>query len=76
MVKLETYNFSKIVLTQREQEVLHFICQGNTFNAVAKLLHLSPHTIVTHKKNLIKKFDAKNIVHLGVLAERYGYLDK
>lgn len=50
------------------------ICQGNTINAIASKLFLSPHTVVSHKKKLIAKFKAKNIVHLGVLAERKGYL--
>ncbi len=63
-------------LTSREIEVLHLICKGNTLNTIAGELFLSPYTIVSHKQNLIKKFKAKNIVHLGVLAERYGYLEQ
>jgi len=64
-----------IKLTRREREVLCLLCQGKTCNEIAKEIFLSPHTIVSHKKNLIKKFKANNSVHLGVLAERYGYLN-
>ena len=61
-------------LSAREQQVLNLICQGNTFNDIASLLFISPYTVISHKKSLINKFKAKNLVHLGVLAERNGYL--
>lgn len=67
---------SRIVLTARESEVLQLICKGNTINNIACQLFLSPYTIVSHKQNLVKKFQARNIVHLGVLAERYGYVKR
>lgn len=75
--KLPTVNFSqKVKVTNRENQVLQLICKGNTLNTIADTLFLSPYTIVSHKKNLIRKFKAKNIVHLGVLAERYGYVEQ
>ena len=62
-------------LSAREHQVLNLICQGNTFKDIASLLFISPYTVISHKKNLISKFKAKNLVHLGVLAERNGYLE-
>ena len=69
--KIKSYGLN---LSSREHEILELICMGNTLGDIAKILYLSPHTVITHKKNLIIKFKAKNIVHLGVLAERYGLL--
>lgn len=66
----------QIPLSKREEEVLNLIALGFTAKDIAALLFLSPHTIVSHKKSLIKKFRAKNIVHLAVLAERYKILAK
>ena len=64
------------VLTDREAQVLSLICEGYTIKQVGCKLYLSPYTIVSHKKKLLQKFKAKNSVHLGVLAERHGYLRK
>ena len=61
-------------ISKRESQVLTLLCQGKTCNEIAKEIFLSPHTIDSHKKNLKRKFKAKNIVHLGVLAERHGFL--
>jgi len=65
---------SLINLTQREQEVLRHICDGNSMSEVACILHLSTSTIITHKRKLFDKFNINNLVRLGVLAERYGFL--
>jgi len=61
-------------LTRKELQVLREICKGYSMNAVAKRLHLAPSTIITHKRNLFSKFGINNLVRLGVLAERHGFL--
>ena len=43
-------------------------------NEVADMMHLSRSTIISHKRNLFLKFSINNLVRLGVLAERYGYV--
>ena len=47
--------------TQREQELLHYIASGKTIAEVAGLLGLSMHTIVTHRRNMMKKSGVKNM---------------
>ncbi len=49
------------VLTKREMEVLRLISYENTMNDIARLLNLSPHTIISHKRSLLLKLEAKNI---------------
>jgi len=59
-------------ITQREKEILLLLCEGCSSKEVAAYLHISHHTVETHKRNLVCKLNARNLVHLAVLAERYG----
>lgn len=52
------------VLTRREKEVLELIADGMTNNEIAAKLFISVTTVDTHRKNLLAKFDAKNIASL------------
>ena len=52
------------VITRREKEVLELIADGLTNNEIAKQLFLSCTTVDTHRKNLLAKFEAKNIASL------------
>jgi len=55
---------NKIVLTRREKEVLEMIAEGLTNSEVAAKLFISTATVDTHRKNLLAKFDARNIASL------------
>ena len=59
-------------LTKREKEILHLIADGKTTPDIAQQLNLSPLTIETHRKNLIQKFQAKNVASLIKLATQQG----
>jgi DNA-binding NarL/FixJ family response regulator len=52
------------VLTSREKEVLELIAEGHTNNEIAQKLFISVSTVDTHRKNLLAKFEAKNIASL------------
>jgi DNA-binding NarL/FixJ family response regulator len=52
------------VLTTREKEVLELIAEGLTNNEIAQKLFISVSTVDTHRKNLLAKFEAKNIASL------------
>ena len=56
------------VLTRREKEVLELIAEGMTNAEVAKKLFISVTTVDTHRKNLLAKFEVKNIAALVKLA--------
>lgn len=49
-------------LTPRETEVLTLLAAGKTSGELAKELYLSINTIETHRKNILAKLNAKNIV--------------
>ncbi len=60
----KTANGDLPVLTRREKEVLELIAEGLTNAEIAKRLFISVTTVDTHRKNLLAKFEAKNIAAL------------
>ena len=69
--KLVESNLST-VLTKREKEVLKKMVQGISFSKIAELLFVSPHTIYTHKKNILRKSNCTNTSQLIARCIREG----
>lgn len=59
-------------LTQREFEVILLITKGLKTNQIADQLHVSPHTINSHRKNILKKLNLTSPVELIVYALESG----
>ncbi|HEX6889947.1 MAG TPA: response regulator transcription factor [Chryseolinea sp.] len=64
-------------LTARETEILTLLASGYSTKRLADQLHLSPHTIHTHRKSIIKKLKIKSpteyVIHaidLGLIKSR------
>ncbi len=55
-------------LTGKEKEVLALISIGLTTKQIAGKLNISHHTVETHRKNLLRKSDAKNSAQLVQMA--------
>lgn len=51
-------------LSPRELEILQLVVDENTTNAIAEKLFISPMTVDTHRKNILKKTETKSIVGL------------
>ncbi len=56
------------MLTSREREVLGLLAEGHNNSAIAQQLFISPETVKTHRKNLMRKLDVHNISSLVKLA--------
>jgi DNA-binding CsgD family transcriptional regulator len=54
--------------TFKEKEVLALISMGLTTKEIAGKLNISHHTVETHRKNLLRKSEAKNSAQLVQLA--------
>lgn len=52
------------VLTKREKEVLLLIAKGLSNKDIADQLFISAHTVISHRKNMISKFNVKNSAEL------------
>ena len=59
-------------LTRREKEILILIAEGQTNNIIAEKLFVSPHTVDTHRKNLLLKFEVGNTALLIKKAAGFG----
>jgi DNA-binding NarL/FixJ family response regulator len=62
------------ILTTREKEILELIAEGCTNPQIADRLFLSTHTVDSHRKNLLLKFNVKNTASLIMQASKEGLL--
>jgi DNA-binding NarL/FixJ family response regulator len=65
---------SSIQLSEREIEVLELISQGLTNNEIAEKMFLSTHTVASHRKNLMRKLNARNNVDLVISAIKEKFI--
>ena len=63
-----------IVLTEKEKATLRLISDGYTSLQIAEKLFVSRHTIETYRKNLLLKFEAKNVSELVKIAITEGFI--
>lgn len=68
MLSASSNNFELPRLTKREQQVLESIAKGNTSAEIAEKLFISIITVETHRRNLMQKFKAKNMIELVKIA--------
>ncbi len=61
-------------ITRREKEILHQAAKGLTTQEIAGVLFISPHTVESHRKNLMEKFEVKNLASAIKLATEYGLI--
>jgi DNA-binding NarL/FixJ family response regulator len=65
---------NKPMITRRETEVLELISTGMTNIEIAEKLFVSTSTVDTHRKNLLAKFEAKNVASLVRMAIEMKYI--
>jgi DNA-binding NarL/FixJ family response regulator len=61
-------------LTEREIEILQLIGKGRSTKELADLLHLSQHTIYTHRKNMMKKLGVNSSTDMVLSAVNLGLI--
>jgi two-component system response regulator NreC len=62
------------LLTPREREILQLIAEGKTNKEIATILGLSPHTIETHRGNILEKLNLHSVPELILYAVRKGII--
>ena len=55
-------------LSDREQEVLIELTRGRSNKEVADVLCISPHTVITHRKNITRKLNIHSVAGLTIYA--------
>ena len=62
------------LLTDRERELLQLIAELSSTKKIAELLGLSPHTVDTHRGNLMQKLNIHSIPEVILYAVRKGVI--
>lgn len=60
----EVFKTSELQFTKRENEVLIYLLNGHSSSEISKQLHISKHTVDTHRKNLLAKMQVGNTAEL------------
>ena len=61
-------------ITKREVQVLGHMAKGASSKEIAHSLCISEHTVMSHRKNLLKKLEARNSAHLIYKSIRIGVI--
>lgn len=64
------------LLSEREKEVLVCLAKGLRNNEIADSLNISIHTVITHRKNIVRKTGIKSVAALTVYAILNNLVDE
>ncbi|MGM0579961.1 MAG: response regulator transcription factor [Bacteroidota bacterium] len=64
----------KCDLSNREIEVLNLISKGFSSEIISHSLHISVHTVNTHRKNMLRKMEASNTPQMLYIARELGLI--
>ena len=62
-------------LTSRELEILKYIAEGHSNTEIGEMLHISGRTVDTHRTNLMRKLDVRNIAGLIRFAFKHELIE-
>lgn len=72
--KFDPENCEPTSLTERENEITALIASGFTNKEIGEKLHLSHHTVHSHRKNILKKLGIKSVSELTIYAMSVGLI--
>ncbi|MFT5257167.1 MAG: two-component system invasion response regulator UvrY [Polaribacter sp.] len=58
-------------LTERERNVLRLVTRELSTSEIAERMNISPHTVESYRKKLLKKLNVKNSIGLAMYAVKY-----
>lgn len=67
-LEIAEFNCEPVVISERELEIIKHIAEGYTNNEIAEKLFLSPHTVNTHRKNIMQKLGVNNTAAIVMYA--------
>ena len=62
-------------ITERETEILFYICKGLSNAEIAKILTISKRTVDKHRENLLQKTQSKNTANLVIYAIKNKFIE-
>jgi len=75
--KLSSQKAAEIItapITQRETQILSYICNGDSNKQIAELLNISEQTIKNYVSSILRKLNANDRAHAAILAVRRGLI--
>ncbi|MBO7609335.1 MAG: response regulator transcription factor [Muribaculaceae bacterium] len=69
-------NTTNYELSKRETAVLVLVAKGLTNKEIAEQLNVSPHTVMSHRKNIVHKTGIKSVAGLTVYAMLNNLIDE
>jgi DNA-binding CsgD family transcriptional regulator len=74
--KMRVYGESDrgIKLSDTERKILQFLSEGDTSGEISNKVGLAQNSIMSYRKLLLQKFEAKNVSHMVKMAYEKGYL--
>tara|TARA_R110002050_G_scaffold173352_1_gene305500 strand:+ start:7762 stop:8502 length:741 start_codon:yes stop_codon:yes gene_type:complete len=73
--KKVVYQLYKDFYTKREKEVIRMLDKDFTSEQIAQNLHISKHTVQTHRKNILKKAKSHSIDDVLLFCKKNGILE-
>jgi DNA-binding NarL/FixJ family response regulator len=64
----DAFTCEPVLISERENEIIKLIAEGQTNVQIAEILFLSSHTINTHRKNIMAKLGVKNTAGIVMYA--------
>jgi DNA-binding CsgD family transcriptional regulator len=78
LIKMKTYkdNLEEFhwFLSIRELEIVRLLAEGLASKQIADTLCISPNTVHTHRRNLLRKTGSKNMLELAVGCVKKGLI--
>ena len=62
------------IFSSRETQILRYIATGCSSREISEALNITPKTVETHRKNLIRKAKVKNTPELMFFSYQHGFL--
>jgi DNA-binding NarL/FixJ family response regulator len=67
-LELTEFSCEPVNISERELEIITLIAEGYTNGEIAEKLFLSPHTVNTHRKNILQKLGVNNTAAIVMYA--------
>lgn len=70
------YNYpkQKALFSKREKEVVNLLARGLNTEQIAGQLNISPQTVLTHRKKILRKAGVANTAELVAMCVRHGHI--
>ena len=62
-------------LSEREIEIIRLFADGKSYKEIAAELHISTHTVESHKNNVLKKIEARTIIDMVKFGIKHGLVE-